>query len=89
MMKKEYKNMKVYEQSGYHYKRTPAIMLKGQWLRDLGFEENPPIVMHCEGGKLTITRADEVEGSITEITAEPVMCVAEPASDYGKEPAYV
>ena len=50
--------MKVYEQSGYHYKSTPAIMLKGQWLRELGFEENTPIVVHCEEGILTITRAD-------------------------------
>lgn len=36
---KEYRNMKVYEQSGYQYKSTLAIMLKGQWLRELGFEE--------------------------------------------------
>ncbi len=26
---KEYRNMKVYEQSGYNYKATPTIMLKG------------------------------------------------------------
>ncbi len=25
--------MKVYEQSGYHCKSTPTIMLRGQWLR--------------------------------------------------------
>ena len=28
---KKIRNMKVYEQSGYHYKSTPTIMLKGQW----------------------------------------------------------
>ena len=84
MMKKEYRNMKVYEQSGYRYKSTPAIMLKGQWLRDLGFEENTPIVVHCEGGRLTITRADEVEASFAEISAEPVMCVAEAEGAYGR-----
>lgn len=84
MVKKEYRNMKVYEQSGYRYKSTPAIMLKGQWLRDLGFEENTPIVVHCEGGKLTITRADEVEASFTEISADPLMCVAEAGGAYGR-----
>ena len=56
---KEYRSMKVYEQSGDQYKSTPAIMLKGQWLRELGFEENTPIMVHCEDGILTITRADE------------------------------
>lgn len=30
---KKSRQMKVYGQSGYHYKSTPAIMLKGQCLR--------------------------------------------------------
>lgn len=38
MAYKKFRKMKVYEQSGYHYKSTPAIMLKGQWLKELGFE---------------------------------------------------
>lgn len=29
MAAKNCRNMKVYEQSGYHYKPTPTIMLKG------------------------------------------------------------
>ena len=53
---KEYRNMKVYEQSGYHYQATPTIMLKGQWLRELGFEEGTPIKVHCQDGVLTITK---------------------------------
>lgn len=57
---KEYRNMKVYEQSGYHYKATPTIMLKGQWLKECGFDMGTPITVKCEGGKLTITRADEI-----------------------------
>lgn len=57
---KEYRNMKVYEQSGYHYKATPTIMLKGQWLKECGFDMGTPITVKCEGGRLTITRADEV-----------------------------
>ena len=81
---KEYRKMKVYEQSGYRYKSTPTIMLKGQWLRDLGFDEGTPITVKCEGGKLTITRADEVICPIAEAAAEPVMCVAEAAGAYGR-----
>lgn len=75
---KQYRNMKVYEQSGYQYKSTPTIMLKGQWLRELGFEEGTPITVECAGGKLVITRADEV------IAAEPVCMVAEAATAYGR-----
>jgi hypothetical protein len=75
---KKIRNMKVYEQSGYRYKSTPTIMLKGQWLRDLGFEEGTPITVECAGGKLVITRADEV------IAAEPVCMVAEAATAYGR-----
>lgn len=31
---KERRNMKVYGMSGYNYKPTPTIMLKGQWLKE-------------------------------------------------------
>lgn len=64
---KEYRNMKVYEQSGYHYKATPAIMLKGQWLRELGFDEGTPITVRCEDGRLTITRADDPDADYPEV----------------------
>lgn len=62
---KRLKNMKVYDQSGYNYKSTPAIMLKGQWLKDLGFEQGQYISVVCENGQLVITpnveKAKEVE----------------------------
>ena len=35
--RKEYRELKVLEQSGYQYKPTPTITLKGQWLEELGF----------------------------------------------------
>lgn len=59
-MYKKYRELKVVEQSGYRYKPTPTITLKGQWLNELGFEANQPIAVKCEGGKLTITLRDEV-----------------------------
>ncbi len=86
---KEYRNMKAYEQSCYRYKCTSTIMLKGQWLWNLGFEEDVSITVRCEGGRLTITRADEIVTDFREITAESVMCVAEPSSKYGKQAVYV
>lgn len=48
MAMKKFRNMKVYEQSGYQYKSTPAIMLKGQWLREAGFDCGTSITVTCE-----------------------------------------
>ena len=36
--------MKVYGQSGYRYEVTPTIMLKGKWLKELGFEMSTPLI---------------------------------------------
>lgn len=38
MRDKKKHNLKVYGQSGYKYKETPTIILKGQWLKEAGFE---------------------------------------------------
>lgn len=57
---KKERKMKVYAQSGYRYKDTAIIILKGAWLETLGFEPGTPIRVKCDGGKLVITRADEV-----------------------------
>ena len=57
--KKEHK-MKVYAQSGYKYKDTATIILKGEWLKACGFEPGTQIRVECQGGRLIITRSDEV-----------------------------
>ena len=57
---KEYRDMKVYELGGYHDKPTPTITLKGQWLREAGFEYGTPITVRCEAGRLTITPKNEI-----------------------------
>lgn len=57
---KKERKMKVYAQSGYRYKETATIILKGDWLNDLGFEPGTPIRVECEGGRLVITKEDEV-----------------------------
>ena len=40
--------------------------------------------MECSGGKLVITRADEIEATFTEV---PVQCVAEAGAEYGRRDA--
>ena len=54
-MTKKNRSIKVHAQSGYNYKETPAIILKGQWLKDLGFDIGDYISVSCEDGKLIIT----------------------------------
>lgn len=55
---KKERKMKVYAQSGY--KDTAAIILKGVWLQKYGFEPGTPIKVECDGGRIVITKADEV-----------------------------
>ena len=38
MKNKRNRSMKVHAQSGYNYNATPTIILKGQWLQEMGFE---------------------------------------------------
>ena len=52
--------MKVYESGVYSNKEIPQIRLQGEWLKELGFEIGDQINVHCEGGRITITRADEI-----------------------------
>ena len=60
MAYKEYREMKVYESSGYQYKRTPSIVLKGKWLSEFGFDIGEPIEVKCEAGRLIITKAKQI-----------------------------
>lgn len=62
-MKKTNREMKVYAQSGYHYKPTPTITLKGAWLEEWGFTIDTPIIVQCGDGKLTIIIQETEEGN--------------------------
>ncbi len=55
MTKKNRRSMKVVAQSGYKYRETPTIMLKGQWLKELGFKIGDYVSVSCEDGRLVIT----------------------------------
>ncbi len=53
--KQESRHLKVYTTTGYNYKSTPMIMLKGEWLRSWGFDIGVEVDVICEGdGRLTI-----------------------------------
>ncbi len=58
MAYKQNRTLKVYEQSGYKYKTTPTIMLKGQWLAELNFQIDDNISVSYEEGKLVITKTE-------------------------------
>lgn len=53
------RSIKVYGQSGYKYRETPTIMLKGQWLKEAGFDIGNYISVTCEAGKLIIAQDAE------------------------------
>ena len=55
MKNQKNRSMKVYSQNGRNYKATPTIILKGQWLGEMGFAIGDYISVSCENGKLVIT----------------------------------
>lgn len=60
---KKFRDMKVYERLAQS-EMVPEIRLQGKWLRELDFAPGTPITVTCEGGRLIITRRDEVWGDI-------------------------
>ena len=58
-MRKDKRDLKVCEQSGYRYKPTPTLMLKGAWLEEWGFTVNMPVTVQCVEGKLIIVLDEE------------------------------
>ena len=55
----ETRHLKAYETGGYNSKPTPTIVLKGEWLKNWGFDAGDKLNIVCEGnGKLTVTAAD-------------------------------
>ncbi len=60
MAYKKYRKLTVTELSGYKYKPTSAIRIRGIWLSELGFEMGDKVAVECKGEKLIITKADEV-----------------------------
>lgn len=53
------RSVKVCGQSGYKYRETPMIMLRGMWLKEAGFDIGDYISITCEDGKIIITQDAE------------------------------
>lgn len=47
-------DLKVVAQSGYKYRETSTITLKGLWLSEVGFQIGDYISAKCEDGRLII-----------------------------------
>ena len=52
--------------SGYKYKDTPTIRLKGQWLNEFGFESGREYKAICENEKITIIAKERAPEPIIE-----------------------
>ncbi len=69
--RKDSRKLKVHGSSGYNYRETPLIMLKGLWLREFGFDSNTPIEVKCENGKLAPDRSILCKKNLAEIKSLP------------------
>ena len=58
MTSKKNRRLKVYEQAGYGYKEVPAIVMRGKWLKECGFDVGTRYRVECEEGRLVIVRKD-------------------------------
>lgn len=54
-MKQNNRVLKVYGMSGYNYKDTPTIVMKGKWLEEFGFKVGQYYNVDCQNGKISIT----------------------------------
>lgn len=60
-MQKKERELKVYGMSGYRYKDTPTIMMKGQWLQKCGFEIGSRYHVRCGKGIIVLTAKEPEE----------------------------
>lgn len=56
---KEYRDVKVYGRL-VNNQVVPEIRLQGKWLQELEFTPGTPITVTCDGGRLVITKRDEI-----------------------------
>ena len=60
---KEERKLTVYEGLGGYRKAPPRILLQGKWLEEAEFCAGDKITVHCERGKLVITRDELAAGA--------------------------
>ena len=61
--RKEFRAITVMEATDYSRQSTPMIRIRGLWLQELGFVAGDSVVIHCEEGKLIVTKATILGGT--------------------------
>ena len=85
MAMKKFRNMKVYNVRRYEdYKDTPTIIMKGEWLKEAGFDIGSLIQVECTDGKLIITPRVEADYR-DDMDKHTISRVAEDSNKYGKK----
>ena len=54
--RKEYRRMTVMEATDYSRQPTPMLRIRGLWLQELGFVAGDSVLVHCEEGKIIVTK---------------------------------
>lgn len=54
-MDKNIRKIKVHATSGYKYKDTPTIQIKGKYLESLGYPIGTPLIVTIDDDKIIIT----------------------------------
>ena len=92
MADKKRRSMKVISQSGYKYRETPTIILKGMWLDQFNFHIGDYVSVTCEDGKLIITpdveKASMVEMSPALLKRSKLMTATKRIVNYGNAGYY-
>lgn len=58
------RKLKIYQQSmGTSYTPVPTIILKGQWLKEAGFNRGEYVEVMCEDDKITLTKTTPPKSS--------------------------
>ena len=60
MAVKKNRRLQVYEQAGYGYKQVPAIVMRGKWLKECGFDVGTRYRVECEAGRLVIVKEEKL-----------------------------
>ena len=75
------RSIKVYGQSGYKYRETPTIMLKGMWLKEAGFDVGDYISVTCEDDKIVIAK-DTERAAINQQIDNELVIVQQPIAQF-------
>jgi hypothetical protein len=73
------RKLKIYKQSmgGGNYTQVPAIILKGQWLREAGFAAGEYLEVCCEGDRITLNKTSAPERAASKSLEDKISGLSE------------